>query len=245
MPRGERGRRQASDLTHERRHRAFCPAPVAFLPSQAPSGCRIRRRRGWKLFVRFLRTEAQHVQPSDRVAACGTPDVRAAGDLPGPRHGQRRVDLRERPARSRGFLGRGRRRAALVSPRGTACSSGRCRMPSGSSAGSTNIAYNCLDRHLRPRAATRPRSSGRASRARRACSPTGIWPARSTAARTRCWRMGVKRGDRVAIYMPMIPELPIAMLACARIGAVAHRGLRRVLGGGAARPDQRRAGQGA
>lgn len=32
--------------------------------------------------------------------------------------------------------------------------------------------------------------------------------------------MGVRRGDRVAIYMPMIPELPIAMLACARIGAV-------------------------
>jgi len=32
--------------------------------------------------------------------------------------------------------------------------------------------------------------------------------------------LGVKKGDRVAIYLPMIPELPIAMLACARIGAV-------------------------
>ena len=31
--------------------------------------------------------------------------------------------------------------------------------------------------------------------------------------------MGVTRGDRVTIYMPMIPELPVAMLACARIGA--------------------------
>jgi len=31
--------------------------------------------------------------------------------------------------------------------------------------------------------------------------------------------LGVKRGDRVAIYMPMVPELPVAMLACARIGA--------------------------
>jgi acetyl-CoA synthetase len=31
--------------------------------------------------------------------------------------------------------------------------------------------------------------------------------------------MGVKRGDRVAIYLGMIPELPVAMLACARIGA--------------------------
>jgi len=30
----------------------------------------------------------------------------------------------------------------------------------------------------------------------------------------------VKKGDRVSIYLPMIPELPIAMLACARIGAI-------------------------
>ncbi|MEM2948411.1 MAG: AMP-binding protein, partial [Candidatus Anstonellales archaeon] len=33
-------------------------------------------------------------------------------------------------------------------------------------------------------------------------------------------KMGVKKGDRVSIYLPMIPELPIAMLACAKIGAV-------------------------
>lgn len=33
-------------------------------------------------------------------------------------------------------------------------------------------------------------------------------------------RLGVRKGDRVSIYLPMIPELPIAMLACARIGAV-------------------------
>ncbi len=32
-------------------------------------------------------------------------------------------------------------------------------------------------------------------------------------------KLGVKKGDRVAIYMPMVPELPVAMLACARIGA--------------------------
>ena len=31
--------------------------------------------------------------------------------------------------------------------------------------------------------------------------------------------LGVAKGDRVAIYMPMIPELPVALLACARIGA--------------------------
>jgi len=33
-------------------------------------------------------------------------------------------------------------------------------------------------------------------------------------------KIGVKRGDRVAIYLPMVPELAIAMLACARIGAI-------------------------
>ena len=32
--------------------------------------------------------------------------------------------------------------------------------------------------------------------------------------------LGVRRGDRVTIYLPMIPEIAIAMLACARIGAV-------------------------
>ncbi|MEZ5082355.1 MAG: AMP-binding protein [Bacteroidales bacterium] len=31
---------------------------------------------------------------------------------------------------------------------------------------------------------------------------------------------GAKKGDRIAIYLPMIPELAIAMLACARIGAI-------------------------
>lgn len=33
-------------------------------------------------------------------------------------------------------------------------------------------------------------------------------------------KMGVKKGDRVAIYLPMVPELVIAMLSCARIGAI-------------------------
>ena len=32
--------------------------------------------------------------------------------------------------------------------------------------------------------------------------------------------LGIKKGDRVTIYLPMIPELPIAMLACSRIGAI-------------------------
>ena len=32
--------------------------------------------------------------------------------------------------------------------------------------------------------------------------------------------VGIKKGDRVAIYMPMVVELSIALLACARIGAI-------------------------
>ncbi|MDH7597988.1 MAG: AMP-binding protein, partial [Methanothrix sp.] len=32
--------------------------------------------------------------------------------------------------------------------------------------------------------------------------------------------LGVKKGDRVSVYLPMIPELPITMLACAKIGAI-------------------------
>ena len=33
-------------------------------------------------------------------------------------------------------------------------------------------------------------------------------------------RLGIKKGDVVAIYMPMVPEAAVAMLACARIGAI-------------------------
>ena len=84
----------------------------------------------------------------------------------------------------------------------------------------TNVAYNCLDRHL---------SDGRRNKA------ALIWE--SDEGRSKIYtyqslyykvcrfanvlkKHGIKKGDRVAIYMPMIPELAIAMLACARIGAI-------------------------
>ena len=50
---------------------------------------------------------------------------------------------------------------------------------------------------------------------------------------------GVKKGDRVCIYMPMIPEAAYAMLACARIGASSLRGLRRLFTASAQGPDPR------
>ena len=48
--------------------------------------------------------------------------------------------------------------------------------------------------------------------------------------------LGVKKGDRVTIYMPMIPEAAVAMLACARIGADPFGRLRRLLPRCAGRP---------
>jgi acetyl-CoA synthetase len=85
--------------------------------------------------------------------------------------------------------------------------------------GTTNISYNCLDRHL-----DGPRADKTAF----------IWEGEPGDTRTLTYRelhqevckfanvlleLGIETGDRVCIYMPMVPELPIAMLACARIGA--------------------------
>ena len=71
----------------------------------------------------------------------------------------------------------------------------------------------------RTASATRSPTTGSASPATRGRSPTPTSSARSRRRPTRCSSSASTTGDRVAIYMPMIPELPIAMLACARIGA--------------------------
>jgi acetyl-CoA synthetase len=86
--------------------------------------------------------------------------------------------------------------------------------------GKLNAAYNALDRHL-----AGPRRWKTAilwvgeDQTHRSIS---YYELRNEVAR--CANMlkglGVKKGDRVAIYMGMIPELPIAVLACARIGAI-------------------------
>jgi acetyl-CoA synthetase len=85
--------------------------------------------------------------------------------------------------------------------------------------GKTNISYNCLDRHL---------TTWRKNKA------ALIWEGEPGDSRTLTYaqlhrevcqfanvlkQLGVGKGDRVGIYMPMIPEAAIAMLACARIGA--------------------------
>jgi acetyl-CoA synthetase len=86
--------------------------------------------------------------------------------------------------------------------------------------GKTNIAYNCLDRHV---------AEGRKNKA------ALVWVGEEGSERVYTYyqlfrqtcrfanalrRLGVKKGDRVCIYMPLVPEQVIAMLACARIGAI-------------------------
>ena len=85
--------------------------------------------------------------------------------------------------------------------------------------GQTNISYNCLDRHI---------STARKNKA------AIIWEGESGEVRTLTYQQlhrevckfagvlqaqGIRKGDRVIVYMGMVPELAVALLACARIGA--------------------------
>jgi acetyl-CoA synthetase len=86
--------------------------------------------------------------------------------------------------------------------------------------GTLNVSYNCLDRHV---------AAGRGDKV------AFHWEGEPGDTRTISYAdllvevsrfanvllgLGVTRGDRVAVYMPMVPELAVAMLACTRIGAV-------------------------
>jgi acetyl-CoA synthetase len=86
--------------------------------------------------------------------------------------------------------------------------------------GKLNVSYNCVDRHIK------------GARRNKAAI---VWVGEPGDRRTLTYwdlyrevnrfanglrKLGVARGDRVAIYMPMVPEIAIAMLACSRIGAV-------------------------
>jgi acetyl-CoA synthetase len=87
----------------------------------------------------------------------------------------------------------------------------------------TNVSYNCLDRHLEGENAWRRNKAALIWEGepgeervltygdlhREVCKFANVLRAR-----------GVQKGDRVVLYMPLVPELAIAMLACARIGAV-------------------------
>ncbi len=86
--------------------------------------------------------------------------------------------------------------------------------------GTLNLAANCSIVTL-PSAGTRRPSSGKAMMPRKANTlPTKSCTATCAASPTSCWKRTLKKGDVVAIYMPMVPEAAVAMLACARIGAI-------------------------
>ena len=93
-------------------------------------------------------------------------------------------------------------------------------MPSGSRAASSTSPRTASTVICRPAAPTRRRSSSRASRGTCGRSPTGSCTRRSAGWPTRSPELGLVKGDRVAIYMPMVPEAAIAMLACARLGVI-------------------------
>jgi len=86
--------------------------------------------------------------------------------------------------------------------------------------GKLNASYNCLDRHLETRGdqtaiiweGDEPGQDRKISYRElhaETCKFANVLKSR-----------GVKKGDRVSIYMPMVPEAAVAMLACARIGAI-------------------------
>ncbi|CAN5634547.1 acetate--CoA ligase [soil metagenome] len=85
--------------------------------------------------------------------------------------------------------------------------------------GRLNLAYNCVDRHVERGLGDKVAYHwiGEPGDTR---TLTYADLAREVSKAANALReLGIETGDRVAIYMPMIPELPIAMLACARIGA--------------------------
>ena len=97
-------------------------------------------------------------------------------------------------------------------------------LPTGSIAwflgGKLNVAYNCVDRHLATRGdQTAILWEGDKPEQTREISYRELHRLVSQMANA-FKRYGVRKGDRVAIYLPMIPEAAIAMLACARIGAI-------------------------
>ncbi|OHB58444.1 MAG: acetate--CoA ligase [Planctomycetes bacterium RBG_13_44_8b] len=87
--------------------------------------------------------------------------------------------------------------------------------------GQLNVAYNCLDRHLNTPIANKTAIlwQGEDDKAVRKITYKELHTQVCKFANV-LKSKGIKKGDRVAIYLPMIPELPVAMLACARIGVI-------------------------
>ncbi|GIW75835.1 MAG: hypothetical protein KatS3mg104_0898 [Phycisphaerae bacterium] len=99
-------------------------------------------------------------------------------------------------------------------------------MPNGLSGGKTNLSVNCIDRQIQSGRGDKiailwegePETSpGQGGEVRKITyRELGELVARAA---NGFKKLGIKKGDRVTIYMPMVPEAVVAMLACARIGA--------------------------
>ncbi len=87
--------------------------------------------------------------------------------------------------------------------------------------GELNVAYNCVDRHVEAGHGDKVAYywEGEPEGDSRTITYSDLQAEVSKAANA-LQELGVGKGDRVAVYLPMIPELPITMLACARIGAI-------------------------
>lgn len=85
--------------------------------------------------------------------------------------------------------------------------------------GKINAAYNCLDRHVLEGHADRVAYYFEGEPGDTKVYTYGDMLKEVSKAANALTELGIKAGDRVAIYLPMIPEAAIAMLACARIGA--------------------------
>ena len=85
--------------------------------------------------------------------------------------------------------------------------------------GRLNLSYNCLDRHVENGLGDTVAYHWIGEPGDTRTLTYGDMQREVSKAANALLELGVTTGDRVAIYMPMIPELPIAMLACARIGA--------------------------
>ena len=86
--------------------------------------------------------------------------------------------------------------------------------------GETNLCHNALDRHLADRAEQKALVWISTEVDKQASYTYRELHAEVQRVAAMLLELGVKRGDRVIIYMPMIPEASFAMLACARIGAI-------------------------
>lgn len=86
--------------------------------------------------------------------------------------------------------------------------------------GELNVAYNCLDRHVEAGNGNRIALLFEGEPGDTATYTYSELTAQVQQAANMLTALGITHGDRVAIYMPMIPETVIAMLACARIGAI-------------------------